>query len=370
MKHFCLFFSVLLLTPSFFTQSQKRKVQLVILFDTSNSMDGLLGQAKSRIWTIVNEVSKLRCNDEIPELEIAMYDYGNQTLSLKDNYIRQQLNFTRDLDLVSQKLFSLTTNGGDEFCGAVIQKSLTDLPWSTSANDLKLIYIAGNEPFNQGPVAYKEACTLAKNKGVIISTIFCGSYDEGVRSFWQDGAICSGGDFFNINSDKAITYIATPYDSLIQTYNWQLNGTYVNYRKSSADRKKRQIQEDQNAKNLDKGVLVERAIAKGSANYFNGEWDLVDAMAQDSTVLSSLKPEEMGDDLVGKSEEEIKVLIKEKTAEREKIQNEITKLNEKRVIYLNQQAQQSNNAKDDFGTAVSVSLRKNALALGFEKAKD
>jgi hypothetical protein len=33
----------------------KRKIQLVILFDTSNSMDGLLEQAKSRLWEIVNE---------------------------------------------------------------------------------------------------------------------------------------------------------------------------------------------------------------------------------------------------------------------------------------------------------------------------
>jgi len=33
----------------------KKKVQVAILFDTSNSMDGLIDQAKSRIWSIVNE---------------------------------------------------------------------------------------------------------------------------------------------------------------------------------------------------------------------------------------------------------------------------------------------------------------------------
>ena len=56
-------------------QIAKRKVQLVILFDTSNSMDGLLNQAKAKIWAIVNEVSALRYQGTIPQLEIAMYDY-------------------------------------------------------------------------------------------------------------------------------------------------------------------------------------------------------------------------------------------------------------------------------------------------------
>jgi hypothetical protein len=68
----------------------KRKVQLVILFDTSNSMDGLIDQAKSRIWAIVNEASGLKYFGETPSLEIAMYDYGNDGLSASTNYIRQQ----------------------------------------------------------------------------------------------------------------------------------------------------------------------------------------------------------------------------------------------------------------------------------------
>jgi Mg-chelatase subunit ChlD len=46
----------------------KRKIQLVILFDTSSSMDGLLNQAKSRLWEIVNESGALRYNGEVPYL--------------------------------------------------------------------------------------------------------------------------------------------------------------------------------------------------------------------------------------------------------------------------------------------------------------
>ena len=36
---------------------------------------------------------------------------------------QEALPLTRDLDLVSKELFSLRTNGGSEFCGAVIQRA-------------------------------------------------------------------------------------------------------------------------------------------------------------------------------------------------------------------------------------------------------
>ena len=106
----------------------KRKIQLVILFDTSSSMDGLLNQAKSRLWEIVNESGSLRYNGEIPTLEIAMYDYGNTSIQ-NNRFVRKQLDFSSDLDLVSQKLFGLNTSGGDEYCGAVIEDALNQLEW-------------------------------------------------------------------------------------------------------------------------------------------------------------------------------------------------------------------------------------------------
>ena len=107
---------ILLISFSFVAQAQQnRKIQLVILFDASNSMDGLLDQAKSRLWEIVNESGALRYNGEVPTLEIAMYDYGNTTIHNRE-FVRKQLYFTSDLDLVSQKLFALRTNGGNEFC--------------------------------------------------------------------------------------------------------------------------------------------------------------------------------------------------------------------------------------------------------------
>ena len=347
----------------------KRKVQLVILFDTSNSMDGLIDQAKSRIWTIVNEASGLKYNGEIPTIEIAMYDYGNDGLSAASNYIRQQTPFTTNLDVVSEKLFSLKTNGGSEYCGAVIQKSLNELAWSNDPKDLKLIYIAGNEPFNQGPINYKEVCSQATAKGVFVNTIYCGDGLQGIREFWKDGATCSKGEYFNINSNQKVVYIETPYDEQINQQNIKLNGTYVGYGAVSTYNLSNQVAQDNNAAVQSKAVVAERALVKSKKSaYKNVEWDAVDAIEADSTFLEKVKEEDLPKELKGKSKEEQQKYIKEKGEERDKIQAEIGRLGVEREKYIQEEMKKRNESgkTDDFGSAVAKSLKEKAKSLGYE----
>ena len=96
---------------------------------------------------------------------------------------------TTDLDRVSQELFALTTNGGAEYCGQVIEQASRDLAWSDSDNDLKAIFIAGNEPFTQGPVDYHKSVKNAVAGGITVNTIHCGSEQAGIDGKWKDGAL-------------------------------------------------------------------------------------------------------------------------------------------------------------------------------------
>ena len=152
------------LTTQYVEEAPKEQyVKVALRLDTSNSMDGLINQAKSQLWDIVNEFAHVRCGNETrPTLEIALYEYGNDNLSAREGYVRQVLSFSSDLDDISEKLFSLTTNGGEEFCGKVINTSLKQLDWGKNQDDLKMIFIAGNEPFTQGKLNYKDAVTDAK----------------------------------------------------------------------------------------------------------------------------------------------------------------------------------------------------------------
>ena len=348
----------------------KRKIQLVILFDTSSSMDGLLNQAKSRLWEIVNESGSLRYNDEIPTLEIAMYDYGNTSIQ-NNRFVRKQLDFSSDLDLVSQKLFGLNTSGGDEYCGAVIEDALNQLEWSSNEKDLKMIYIAGNEPFNQGPVNYKEVCSIAQGKDVLVNTIYCGEYMQGVREFWKDGASCAEGDYFNINSDKKIVFIPTPYDDQINEFSNKINSTYVAYNGRGAARKSMQSVQDENAVQMNASVANMRAKAKISSNYSNGDWDLIDAFLADSTVIHKLKKEDLPTALKEKSTKELELFVAEKLKEREQIKHQIAQLSIKRDDFIKEKRAEMNDGQvDDLGTAINNSILNKAIQLGFQKLEE
>ena len=100
---------------------ERPRVQLAILLDTSNSMDGLIAQAKQQLWQIVNEFIAAKQDGKAPRVEVALYQYGNAGLSQEKGWVQQLAPLTQDLDSLSEKLFALKTNGGDEYCAWVIQ---------------------------------------------------------------------------------------------------------------------------------------------------------------------------------------------------------------------------------------------------------
>jgi hypothetical protein len=350
-------------------QPSPRKVQVAILFDTSNSMDGLIDQAKTRIWSIINELSALRYQGQMPTIEIALYDYGNSSLTLDNNYIRLQTGLTTDLDLISEKLFGLTTNGGDEYCGAVIQKSMQELGWSTNPLDLKMIYIAGNEPFNQGTIAYNEVCKTAGSRSIFVNTIYCGNYDQGIREFWKDCATIAGGDYFNIDANKQVVHIDTPYDIQINSYNDSLNKTYYGYGSLGVSKKSNQLMQDMNAQSEAISVKTERAIVKSKASYMNSSWDLIDAVDEGKVGVASIPEAQLPAEFQGKTEEEKNALLDAKRKEREAYQNKINELAVERQKYIDEEMKKLPEGQDDFGSAVNASLLKKATEIGYEKEK-
>ncbi len=336
------------ITQSFTVKKQKAKIQIALLLDTSNSMDGLINQAKSQLWKIVNEMAKSEVNGATPILEIALYEYGNDGLSMREGYIRQVTTFTTDLDKISEKLFALKTNGGSEFCGQVIDVSLKQLDWSESDTDLKMIFIAGNEPFDQGDIDYRKSCQKAVNKDVSINTIFCGNYKEGIRTFWKDGANLGKGKYMNIDSDKKEVYIASPYDKALAQLNKQLNDTYIAYGISGKKMKARQEVQDNNAKSMGQQAYLNRAVSKSSKMYSNSSWDLVDAYKNNPDIVNDLTDKQLPEELQGKSKAEIKIFLDKKLKERKAIQEQIQILNTKRDKYVS--AKRKEMAKDNTKT--------------------
>ena len=311
------------------------KIQAAILLDVSNSMDGLIEQAKAQLWTMVNVMGKAKCNGETPQIEIALYEYGRDNNDLRNGYVKQITPFTSDLDDLSQKLFQLTTNGGQEYCGYVIHTSLNELNWDTTSSNYKVIFISGNEDFLQGNISFTLACTEAKKKGVIVNTIYCGDRLQGIKEHWNLLGECGNGSFTNINSDAKPEDIPTPYDSTLITLNYKLNGTYIYY--GAEGRGKKQLQGSMDVANssVNSYVGVNRAVSKASSKtYYNSSWDLVDAKADDKKILDKVDPKTLPDSLQKKNKEELEAIITQKSNERGSIQKEIQDVNKKREAFI------------------------------------
>lgn len=348
------------------TVGKDNKIQVALLLDTSNSMDGLIDQAKSRLWNIVNTLTTLKYNGQAPQVEIALYEYGNDGIR-DENYIRQVTPLTQDLDLVSEKLFSLRTNGGNEYCGAVIRDAAANLNWDGNEKSMKLIYIAGNESFNQGKIDYKDVILKAKNKNIYTNTIFCGSREEGTQTFWQNGATVGGGKYFNIDSDRKVIYIETPYDVRISECNAKLNNTYIYYGSHGSEYKLKQAAQDKNAEVQSVSNYVERTVAKSKKNaYKNDHWDLVDKAEKDAGFIATVKDDALPAELKGKSKEELKKVVAVKSAERGKIQKEIEELSRKRQEYIDAEMKKRGGAdSDDLGKAIQRSIIDQAKKNGY-----
>ncbi len=343
------------------------RVQLAILLDTSGSMSGLIHQARTQMWQVVNTFISAKQDGKAPHVEVALYEYGNDGLSGETHWVRKILPLTRDLDAVSEKLFALTTNGGSEYCGAVIERAAMDLEWDKSADTYKAIFIAGNEPFTQGPVKASEACRAAATKGVVVNTIHCGDADRGIREGWKDGAVAADGQYLAIDSNKVVAVVDAPQDVEILKLNESLNRTYLAYGRNAAAGVANQVAQDANASNVAPAVISSRIATKASANYYNGQWDLVDASKAEEFDFSKIPEEELPEEMRKMTAEERKNHIAAKAKERGELQARILELNRARESFLAEKAKESaeKNGEETLDAAMIKAVRTQATARNY-----
>jgi hypothetical protein len=320
------------------TSDEKPTVQIAILLDNSGSMSGLINQARTELWKVVNEFVAAEINGVRPNLQVAVYHYGNPPAT-------QLVPLTDDLDRVSEALFGIPVSGGSEYCGQVIDMATRDLAWSDSRRDLKLIFIAGNEPFSQGPVDYRQACKAAIEKGIMVNTIHCGN---GIPQDWREGALLADGKSMNIDQNQAVVNIEAPQDAEIAKLGVDLNKTYIAYGKQGKAGADRQMAQDANANAASTAVAQQRAVAKANAFYRNSAWDLCDALKEGKIDLAKIKPEELPENMRKMTPAERLAYVKKMQDDRAAIQTKINQLNEQRTKFVaEKQKELAEQAGDD-----------------------
>ena len=354
----------LMTTPSIKRSSSA--VQVALLLDVSGSMSGLIDQAKSQLWKIMNELAVLEKPDGEPELEMALYVYGSTFSGREKNEILKLLDFTTDMDLFSQKLFELGTSGSNEFAGEVIGNSLKELEWRSGSDHLKVIYIAGNESFTQGRISYAQSCGQAVERSIVVNTIFCGDRNQGSKLGWEKGAKAGKGHYFHIDHNEKTVYIETPYDQQINQLNQQLNNTYIPFGANGVVKKEQQMLQDSNAGSYSASNMAERSKFKASKKYKAESWDLVDAYEKDKNVIE--EAEELPVGMKDNSVAEIEAKIQKIAADRARIKKKINEKNILRTDYINNASKEEVN-KNSLEGSILKSIDKLAKERGFTKGK-
>lgn len=341
-------------------------VQIALLLDTSSSMDGLINQARSQLWTMVDQMGRMtrEVNGKTRgvKIELALYQYGNDTLAANTGYIQQVLPFTGDLDRVSEKLNSLFTNGGSEYVGEAIETAVSQLKWSKDAS-MRFIYVAGNEEFDQGPVTAATAMAAAAQHDINVQLIFCGGKD----ATWEAAAKIAKTDLMSIDQNQVARYVPSPQDAEILRLGQQINATYLAYGAAGAASVARQDAADKDSAKMSPKVALERAQIKAKKSYDNRGWDVIDANKNNANFLGQTKEEDLPTELRGKSLAEKQQIITAKTAERDELQKKLAKLETERKQFLDAENAKHHSAEDQsLGNELMKSTKQVATKKGYK----
>jgi hypothetical protein len=342
-------------------------VQIALILDTSSSMDGLINQARSHLWKMVDDLGRMTrvVNGKTRgvRIELALFEYGNQRIPERDGYIRQVLPLTSDLDKVSEQLHALSTNGGSEHAGQAIQTAVGSLAWSSDPDALRFVFLAGNESFNQGPVAAEVAMAQAAQKDIEVQLIHCG----GAEPTWSAAAVLAKSDLVTIDQNVVARYVPAPQDAEILRLGGELNSTYLAYGADGQAAIARQNSADASSARLSRKVALERSQLKAKKAYRNERWDVVDAVEKDATWLAKTKDEALPAELRGKTLAEKQQLVAAKAATRAKLKADIAKLEAERTKFLAaEEARQGKAPEKSLDVELQKASRKAAAKKGYK----
>ena len=340
---------------------ETRPVDVVVVLDTSGSMENLLDATRARLWDVVNELGRMQ---PTPELRVGLISFGTEKATEDDGFIIQHVDLTDELDEAYAELMELTIGGGEEYVGRALNEAVDDMSWSPEYDALRIVFVAGNEAADQGDEDFRVAASAARDRDIIVNALYAGNREQGVVEKWHEVAQTGAGNFSAIDPAVGSIQIATPQDDMLLELNGSLNTTYVPYGEKGSAGLANQIAQDSNASRLGVQSCSSRIVAKGGALYNNASWDLVDKSLEEGFHWEMLSLADLPEELREMSDEERNGFIQAKRTEREQIQTKIQEASAAREAFV-RQARAERLTDPGLGEAMRQVIREQAAAKGF-----
>lgn len=290
---FCFYSNV---TAQQTTADTSRPVDIVFTLDLSGSTNGLVDNIRDKMWDVINQWKMFSPE---PKLRIGIIGFSRLSFTGGSGYVKILCDLTDDYDVVSSSLFNLprSVENGYQFIGAAINATLNNVDWSENKAALKIVYLIGNGKVNIGMMDFRKGCELAKEKNIIINTVYCNKTIRDNRANditgWIEIANSTGGEQYDTYVNKRAPLFNVKANlATLSAYKDSLNLTYLPYGKNGADRLKIMKEADDNAALIYSSYLYSRLKYKFSKEYRMKQflWDIVTYKQEyPETKLSALK---------------------------------------------------------------------------------
>lgn len=342
----------------------KPRIEVCFVIDTTGSMGGLIEGAKQKIWSIANEVIAAKPTPTVRFGLVAYRDRGDQ-------YVTRHTPLTDDLDAIYAELKTYVASGGGdtpESVSEALHEAVHKMPWSSDRSVLKIIYLVGDAPphtdYPNGP-HYREVCTEAAKRDLIINTVQCGNADD-TRLVWSEIARRAEGQYVALAQSGNMVAIATPFDESLAKLNKEIGKTIVPYGAPAAQSAVRAKQEIIELSAFH--VAAERMSynARSGGKVVQGSGELLDELKEGKVAMKDVRREHLPAELQKLSDVELRAKLDETAAKRADLQREANELMKKREAFVAaEQKRLAGTGKGDaFDAKVVEMLHEQAKAKG------
>ena len=335
-------------------------VEVAFVLDTTGSMGPLIEGAKRKIWAIATAIV-----DEFPGAEVRMGLVAYRDIG--DDYVTRVFNLTTDIQDLYAKLLELRAAGGGDWPESVneaLHIAVTKLAWTQGSDICRIMFLVGDAPPHMDyaqDTKYPEVIRMARDRDITVNAVQAGSARDTER-VWREIAQRGAGRYIPIPQDGGkIVIIETPFDIEIIELQGRINGTVIPYgpraQRSRVEDKTRQL------------AAAPRSVASEMAGYLSkssgrggeavtGGGDLVADVVAGRQKLSSVKDDDLPDDMRALKPTEREALVDKLSAARKSLNERMVELVKKRDRYVEEQ-RRSAPAKtaNSFDRAVAETLR-------------
>lgn len=345
-------------------------IEVLFVLDTTGSMGGLIEGAKLKIWSIATQMLQAR---PAPRLRIGLLGYRDRG----DAYVTKFTDLTEDVDAVYAQLTQFQAGGGGdapESVNQALHEAVTRASWSQDSRTLKLVFLVGDAPPHMDypdDVKYPASCALAQKQDVVINTIQCGAISDTAR-FWEDIARRGGGCFTAIGQSGNMQAIATPFDAELARLNADVGATLVPYGRED-ERKAvaaKQARSEAAAAAAPSAVADRLAFNAATGRVVQGGGDLLDDLKGGKVSLEKVAAKDLPPEMQAMKPEQRQEYVKQKEAQRARIQARIADLTKQRQAWLEADARKraAAGSGDSFDQKVGEAIRAQAARKGLRYA--